>query len=127
MDDESIPTTSKSEIEGLIRQIRASSLDPAAKDKIERLLRTVLSLVLLLEKKNTSITKLKKLIFGKKSERHKSSKKSASDKTGGGETGPSEDSGIGENALHQECETKMKSKVNGHQPLSDYTRPSVDE
>ena len=90
MDDESIPTTSKSEIEGLIRQIRVSSLDPAAMDKIERPLRTVLSLVLLLEKKNTSITKLKKLIFGKKSERHKSSKKSASDKTGGSETGPSE-------------------------------------
>jgi hypothetical protein len=71
MEDESIPTTSRSEVEGLIRQLRASSLDPAAKDKIERLLRTILSMVLLLEKKNTSITKLKKLIFGKKSERHR--------------------------------------------------------
>jgi hypothetical protein len=49
MEDESIPTTSKSEIEGLISQICASSLDPAAKDKIERRLRTVLSLVLLLK------------------------------------------------------------------------------
>ena len=39
MEDESIPTTSRSEVEGLIRQLRASSLDPAAKDKIERLLR----------------------------------------------------------------------------------------
>ena len=66
LEDEDLPSTSRSEVEGLIRQIRASSLDPAAKDKIERLLRTVLSLVLLLEKKNTSITKLKKLIFGKK-------------------------------------------------------------
>ena len=35
MEDESIPTTSKSEVEGLIRQLRESSLDPAAKDKIE--------------------------------------------------------------------------------------------
>ena len=127
MDDESIPTTSKSEIEGLIRQIRASSLDPAARDKIERLLRTVLSLVLLLEKKNTSITKLKKLIFGKKSERHKSSKKSASDKTGGGETGPSEDPGTGEKALHLDCETKVKSKGHGHRPLSDYTGATIVE
>jgi len=74
MEDESIPTTSKLEIEGLIRQICASSLDPAAKDKIERMLRTVLSLVLLLKKKNTSITKLKKLIFGKKAERDGDSK-----------------------------------------------------
>jgi hypothetical protein len=88
MEDESIPTTSRSEVEGLIRQPRASSLDPAARDKIERLLRTVLSLVLLLEKKNTSITKLKNLIFGKKSERHKSSKKSLPDKTTGGEKKP---------------------------------------
>ena len=68
LEDEDLPSTSRSEVEGLIRQIRASSLDPAAKDKIERLLRTVLSLVLLLEKKNTSITKLKNLIFGKKAE-----------------------------------------------------------
>jgi hypothetical protein len=43
-------------------------------------------MVLLLEKKNRSITKLQKLIFGKKSERHGSSKKSPSDKTTGGET-----------------------------------------
>jgi hypothetical protein len=81
MEDESIPTTSKSEIEGLIRQLSATSLDLAAKDKIKRLLRTILSLALLLKKKNTSITKLKKLIFGKKSERHGLSKKSPSDKT----------------------------------------------
>jgi hypothetical protein len=125
MDDESIPTTSKSEIEGLIRQIRVSSLDPAAMDKIERPLRTVLSLVLLLKKKNTSITKLKKLIFGKKSERDRDSKKSPSGKSTGGEAGAAEDTVTGEKALHQECETKVKSKGHGHRPLSDYTGASV--
>ena len=108
MEDESIPTTSRSEVEGLIRQLRASSLDPAAKDKIERLLRTILSMVLLLEKKNTSITKLKKLIFGKKSERHGSSKKSPSDKTTGGETEAKEEAGTEETALLEEPATSVK-------------------
>jgi hypothetical protein len=65
MEENEIPSTSRSEVEGLIRQIRQSNIDPAAKDKIERLLRTILMLVNLLEKKNSSITKLKKLIFGK--------------------------------------------------------------
>ena len=127
MEDESIPTTSKSEVEGLIRQIRASSLDPAARDKIERLLRTVLLLVTLLEKKNTSITRLKKLIFGKKSERHKSSTKSPPDKAVGDETGAAADPGSGEKALHQESIAKVKRKGHGHRPLSDYTGATVVE
>lgn len=67
MEEIGIPSTSRSEVEGLIRQIRQSNIDPAAKDKIERLLRTILMWVNLLEKKKSSITKLKKLIFGKKS------------------------------------------------------------
>ena len=74
MEENEIPSTSRSEVEGLIRQIRQTNLDPSAKDKIERLLRTILMIVNLLEKKNTSITKLKKLIFGKKSERNKHGK-----------------------------------------------------
>ena len=127
MEDESIPTTSRSEVEGLIRQLRASSLDPAAKDKIERLLRTILSMVLLLEKKNTSIAKLKKLIIGKKSERDTDSKKSQSGKSTDGEAGETEDPATGEKGLHQECETKVKSKGHGHRPLSDYTGVTVVE
>ena len=46
-------------------QLRVSSLDSGARDKIKRFLRTVLLLVLLLAKMNTSITKLKMLVFGK--------------------------------------------------------------
>jgi len=65
MEDEGIPTTRKSKVDGLIRQLRVSSLDPGARDKTNRFLWTVLSLVLLLTKMNTSITKLKMLVFGK--------------------------------------------------------------
>jgi hypothetical protein len=42
---EEIPKTSPAEIEKLIEQIRGTNLEPGAKDKIERLLRTVLALL----------------------------------------------------------------------------------
>ena len=61
---EEIPRTSPAEIENLIEQIRATNLDPGTKTKIERLLRTVLMLVELLQRRNTSIRKLREMIFG---------------------------------------------------------------
>jgi hypothetical protein len=46
------PRTNPAEIENLIEQIRGTNLDPRAKEKVERLLRTVLTLVELLQRKN---------------------------------------------------------------------------
>jgi len=60
------PRTNSAEIENLIEQIRGTNLEPGAKEKIERLLRTVLTLVELLQGKNTSIKKLREMIFGKR-------------------------------------------------------------
>jgi hypothetical protein len=48
---EEIPKTNPSEIENLIEQIRGTNLEPSSKEKIERLLRTVLVLVELLQRK----------------------------------------------------------------------------
>lgn len=67
---EEIPKTNPAEIEKLIEQIRGTNLEPGAKEKIERLLRTVMALVELLQRKNTSIKKLQQMIFGKRTERH---------------------------------------------------------
>ena len=67
---EEIPKTNPAEIEKLIEQIRGTNLEPGAKEKIERLLRTVLALLELLQRKNTSIKKLQQLIFGKRTEKH---------------------------------------------------------
>ena len=39
---EEIPKTNPAEVENLIEQIRAANLEPSAKEKIERLLRTIL-------------------------------------------------------------------------------------
>ena len=41
--NEEIPKTNPAEIENLIEQIRATNLEQSSKDKIERLLRTVLN------------------------------------------------------------------------------------
>ena len=49
------PLTNSAEIEKLIEQIRGTNLEPGAKEKVERLLRTVLTLVELLQRKNASI------------------------------------------------------------------------
>src|SRR5215475_4146690 len=68
--EDETPRTNPAEIEHLIEQIRRTNLEPGAKEKIERLLRTVLTLVELLQRKNTSIKKLQQMIFGKRTERH---------------------------------------------------------
>jgi hypothetical protein len=62
--EEEIPQTNAAEVEDLIKQIRGTNLEPGVKAKIERLLVTILNLVALLQRKNISIAKLRKLIFG---------------------------------------------------------------
>jgi hypothetical protein len=44
------PRTNPAEIKGLIELIRGTNLDPRAKEKVERLLRSVLTLVELLQR-----------------------------------------------------------------------------
>lgn len=66
---ENIPRTTPAEIEHLIEQVRGANLEPASKDKIERLLRTVLTLVELLGRRNTSIKRLREMIFGRRTEK----------------------------------------------------------
>jgi hypothetical protein len=68
------PQTNPAEIVSLIEQIRGTNLEPGAKEKVERLLRTVLTLVELLRRRNTSIKKLREMIFGKRTERHQTRK-----------------------------------------------------
>lgn len=59
-----IPKTDPSEIEALIERVRHSDIAPRDAQLIERLLRLVLSMASLLEHKNASIKRLKRLIFG---------------------------------------------------------------
>lgn len=58
-----IPKTNPAEVENLIEQIRGTNLEPSAKEKIERLLRTILILVELLQRKKTSISRLREMLL----------------------------------------------------------------
>jgi hypothetical protein len=49
--EDETPRTNPAEIESLIEQIRGTNLDPRAKDKVERPLRNVLTLVVSLQRK----------------------------------------------------------------------------
>jgi hypothetical protein len=118
-----IPRTTPTEIEHLIEQVRATNLDPGSKDKIKRLLRTVLTLVELLGRRKTSINKLRDLIFGGRTEKHRVKKSE------GGEPGTEEkDSPEGSmdrassrerNSL--EGEEKVRRKGHGHRAGSEYS------
>lgn len=83
--------TDPSEIEGLITRIKDSNLSVRDAQLVERLLRMVLTLSSLLQRKNASIKLLKKLLFGPRSEKRSAS----SSPTGPGEPcspGPSDQS-----------------------------------
>jgi hypothetical protein len=64
-----IPKTDPSEIETLIQRLKQSNLEPRDAQLVERLLRLVLSMASLLQHKNASIKRLKRLIFGPSSDK----------------------------------------------------------
>jgi transposase len=66
---EKLPKTNATEIEGLIERLKGSQLKPGDAELIERLLRTVVMLLDVLERKNLSIKKLRSMIFGPRTER----------------------------------------------------------
>jgi hypothetical protein len=62
--DPEITRTDPTEIEQLIDRLKQSNLAPRDMALIERLLRMVLSLSRLLQQRNTSLKRLKRMIFG---------------------------------------------------------------
>jgi transposase len=78
---EKLPKTNASEIEALIERLKASQLKPGDTELIERLLRTVVMLLDLLERKNLSIKKLKTMIFGPRTERRQTTNRADEEKS----------------------------------------------
>ena len=66
-----IPQTDSAEIEILIERLKQNKLEQRDVELIERLLRTVLVLVNLLQRKNISIKRLREMIFGRHTEKRK--------------------------------------------------------
>jgi hypothetical protein len=127
---EEVPKTNPAEVENLIQQIRATNLDPPAKEKIERLLRTVLLLVDLLQRKNTSIKKLREMIFGKRTERHHpkaEAEEMVDESVKADEQKPQADGNQAMKVEQSANENKEKPgrKGHGHRALSDYIGAKV--
>src|SRR6266542_1329864 len=127
---EEIPKTNPAEIEKLIEQVRATNLEPGAKEKIERLLRTVLALLELLQRKNTSIKKLQQMIFGKRTEKHPTAqarkaedpeKDDESEKADDGWPKASSDQGARAERLASASEEQPKRKGHGRRAASEYS------
>jgi hypothetical protein len=133
---EEIPKTTPAEVENLIEQIRGTNLDPSAKEKIERLLRTILILVEHLQRKKTSIKRLREMIFGKRTEKRQKKKADGEQKAGEdgssdeGKPGPSK-SQTGSDQTpkveppRSENKEKPSRKGHGHRAASDYTGAKV--
>ena len=128
---EEIPRTNPAEVENLIEQIRGTNLDPGVKDKIERLLRTILSLVELLHRKKTSIKNLRESIFGKRTEKRRNRKAEEREKTDeskkADEAGPqsSGDPDTKAELSAGESEDKPGRKGHGRRAASDYSGARV--
>jgi len=79
-----IPKTDSAEIEILIERLKQNKLEQRDVELIERLLRTVLVLVNLLQRKNISIKRLREMIFGRHTEKRKAMSVSRGKATGRG-------------------------------------------
>jgi len=64
--NDDIPTTDTNEIKQLINRVKRGELDQGGALLIEKLLNILLTIVSLLERKHTSIQRMKELLFGMK-------------------------------------------------------------
>ena len=69
--DDEMPKINPSEVETLIEKIWQNKLDEQDKRMIDRLLRTLLYVVNMLQEKKVTLLRLKEMVFGKKSEKMK--------------------------------------------------------
>jgi len=124
---EEFSRTTPDEIEHLIKQIRGANLEPASKDKIERLLRTVLTFVELLQRRNTSIRKLREMIFGRRTEKDHGKKAEGRDKESESGTDEKEspkaatDQDVSREQNSVEGQEKLRPKGHGHRAASEYS------
>jgi hypothetical protein len=106
--NEEIPKTSPEEIEALIDQIKATNLDPDLKAKTERLLRSLLALINLLQKKSLSLRRLRNLVFGWRTEKRR--------QTGGKEKSESSDEKATGSATGDEPKAKQIEQHSNNEP-----------
>lgn len=103
--NDEIPKINPNEVEQLIEKFEQNRLDAEEKKLISGLLRTLLTLASVLEKKKVSIRRLRDLIFGKKREKFKKQ-----DKTDEKKDGTESTSGLGKGAEKNEAPNSPKDE-----------------
>lgn len=127
-----VPKTDPAEIEQLIERLKQSNIEPRDLDLVERLLRMVLALVRVLQQKNASLKRLKRLIFGPSSDKRAATGFRSADASGN-ETADSlnnSDQQSGSNAgsgraPSSSSDRKPKRRGHGRMPASAYTGAKV--
>src|SRR5262245_58718466 len=85
--NDDIPTTDTTEIKRLINRVKRGGLDQGDAQLIEKLLNFLLTIVSLLERKHTSIWRMKELLFGmKEKKRGKDEAKNRAEESRSGES-----------------------------------------
>lgn len=126
-----IPKTNPAEIEGLIERLKQSNLNPRDLDLVERLLRMVLTLVRVLQQKNASLKRLKRLIFGPSSDKRDATRSGEQDKSGNNvadspvDSDPQPGSQTGSETGPSSSDRKAKRRGHGRMPASAYTGAQV--
>lgn len=123
-----IPKIEPAEVEILIERVKQNKLEEREAELVARLLRTLLSVVAILQDKKATILRLRGMIFGRRSEKRKNAPAESekdqdqgatdeADKTGKGSS--SERAGAGKD---EKSENKVKARRRGHgrNPASAY-------
>jgi transposase len=133
-----IPKTNPDEIEALIKRLRQTEVEPRALDKqsidrIERLLRFAMAVVNIVQCKNASIKRLRKMIFGSRTEKRQTGNQPSTEETAAGSpNGTSNDEPDSDEVTANErtpdgtgpkteaSETKAKRKGHGRKAADEY-------
>src|SRR5262249_55806472 len=121
--NDDIPPTDTNEIKQLINRVKRGELDQGDALLIEKLLSILLTIVSLLERKHTSIQRMKELLFGmKEKKRGKDEDKNRAEDGRPGADGSSQTDSPNEMASNSTCEDVRRLKRPGHGRMaaSDY-------
>ena len=129
-----IATTDTDEIEALMARLEAGQLRDGDTHTLHRLLRTLLSLVNLLQHKNASIARLKRLLFGPRSDTRSTTTTkpvldSADEPLANGDDTRLAQSPSSDTAASHSSDSSVKPKRPGHGrlPASAYTGARVEQ
>lgn len=126
MSEHGPPTsTSPSEIVALISRLKQSNLSPSDAQLAERLFRLLLTLINLVERKNTSIARLKRLLFGPTSDSRSSRPAPAKQAQRSAPQDNSTESTTENNEVAQQASTPQKRRGHGRLSAARYTGAKV--